>query len=281
MAASRNRGQNEGLVGTFIVTREHRRFTEFADAVRKYRYIGVCHGTAGVGKTLSARRYARWDMASSLINDRGPREASDAKIYAELTHSRTVFYTPTVGSTLRELRHDLPLLLTRANICIEQHIHPENTAISRCRPQYVELLIVDEAKRLSMTALDYLRDLFDRDSISLILIGMPGIDKRLSRYPQLFSRVGFVHTYRPLQNEELTFVLTRRWHQLGLELDDADFTDAQAVATIVRITAGNFRLLNRLFVQIGRILRLNGLNAITDSTLSRTTSFRQLALSWS
>ena len=45
-------------------------------------------------------------------------------------------------------------------------------------------------------------------------------------------------------------MLTRHWRRLGLALDDADFTDAQAIASIARITGGNFRLL----VQIGRIL---------------------------
>ena len=41
----------------FIVTKEHRRFTEFANAVRKEKTIGICHGDAGVGKTNSATPY--------------------------------------------------------------------------------------------------------------------------------------------------------------------------------------------------------------------------------
>ena len=77
---------------------------------------------------------------------------------------------------------------------------------------------------------------------------------------------------RPLTPQELAFVLTHRWRQLGLTLDQADFTDAQAVASIVRITGGNFRLVHRLFAQIERVLKINGLHAITEEVVETARS---------
>ncbi len=257
--------------GPFIITKEHRRFTEFAAAIRKHRTIGLCFGSAGVGKTLSARRYANWDPAEPLLRTWGPRDPSDEKVYAALARSRTVFRTPPVGGTLRELRDDLNLPTSRVNACIEQGRTGEDKRFAS-QDSMVELVIIDEAERLSTVALEHLRDTFDRTNIGLMLIGMPGIEKRMVRYPQLYSRVGFAHHYRPLQGDELTFVLTRHWRKSGLSLDCADFTDTRAIAAISRITSGNFRLLHRLLVQIERILRINELSVITEDVVEAARS---------
>jgi DNA transposition AAA+ family ATPase len=60
--------------------------------------------------------------------------------------------------------------------------------------------------------------------------------------------------------------------KLGLTLHEADFTDPQDIASIAGITGGNCRLLHRLFVQIERILKINGLSVITDDVVEAARS---------
>jgi hypothetical protein len=46
-----------------------------------------------------------------------------------------------------------------------------------------------------------------------------------------------------------------------------DFTDAEAIAAIIRIAGGNFRLLHRLYTEIQRILQINELQTITKEVV--------------
>ncbi|HEY2155811.1 MAG TPA: AAA family ATPase, partial [Isosphaeraceae bacterium] len=125
-----------------------------------------------------------------------------------------------------------------------------------------ELLLVDEVDRLKMSGLEQLRALFDGGGVGLVLIGMPGLERRLARYSQLSSRIGFVHEFGPLGAAEVRTLLAG-WRPPGVVLPEDLLADAEGVATMIRITGGNFRLLDRLLTQVGRILALNGREVVT------------------
>lgn len=133
-------------------------------------------------------------------------------------------------------------------------------------PDPTALLVIDEADRLRMAGLEQVRNIFDHGGIGLVLIGMPGIEKRLARYPQFYSRIGFVHEFRPLGNAEIRQLLEQRWAPPGVHLPQHPL-DPETIAAIIRITGGNFRLLNRLLTQTERILEINALRQVTKAVV--------------
>jgi hypothetical protein len=50
-------------------------------------------------------------------------------------------------------------------------------------------------------------------------------------------------------------------------LPDNGIVDEQGVASILRVTGGNFRLLHRLLIQVGRILEINKLKVVTQQVV--------------
>lgn len=70
-----------------------------------------------------------------------------------------------------------------------------------------------------------------------------------------YSRVGFAHEFRALTRGETCQVL----HEQLLTSNRPSFPNGwsandEGTAAIIRITSGNFRLMDRLMSQIGRIL---------------------------
>lgn len=102
--------RSEPAPAPLLVTKEHRRFGEFAEAVRRKRYIGLCFGGPGVGKTESARAYTRWDQLAPHLNGQQSAAAPEAD---DVLAVRAVMYTPKVHSTPDKLDKEISLLCDR------------------------------------------------------------------------------------------------------------------------------------------------------------------------
>jgi hypothetical protein len=64
--------------------------------------------------------------------------------------------------------------------------------------------------------------------------------------------------------------LEYKWADLGVDIKLEDFSDYEAITTIIKITKVNFRLIHRLVAQIDRILRINQMDKITIEVVEAT-----------
>jgi DNA transposition AAA+ family ATPase len=274
--------------GAFLETKEYRRFVEFCDACRQHRYIGLCHGFPGVGKTLSAWQYAQWQLIQPYFPSRFYAEyrltyieRAIAEIIAtnrvplppEIRRCQSILYTPAVANTPKRVEQEIGALrLALSYLVAAVQSGPSQASSEERSPRRMlsdptDLIIIDETDRLKTATLEQIRDIYDHGNVGMVLIGMPGLEKRLSRYPQLYSRVGFVHEFRSLNAEESRVFLKQQWLHWGLTLQPESPTEAEAIAAIIRITNGNFRLLHRLLAQIERIADINALRVVSKDVV--------------
>jgi hypothetical protein len=115
----------------FVETREYRRFREFCDACRRYRYIGLCYGPPGVGKTLSARHYADWKRVASA----DPYACRGVFRSDEVPGNGCVLYTATVVNSPRQIEDDIARLRRKMRELVLQAIRSEAEPV------------IDEARR--------------------------------------------------------------------------------------------------------------------------------------
>ncbi|MEM6805100.1 MAG: AAA family ATPase [Bacteroidota bacterium] len=254
----------------FLETKEYLRFQEFCTACLRDRYIGLCYGIPGVGKTISAKQFCNWDLLQEMDQE-STIEERKLEIGKKIITSRSVFYTAPVMNSPNRVNEDL-----ERELFLQRSIIGETCRLFSQRELEVSqrcgLIIIDEADRLNMKSLEGVRDMYDRSGISIILIGMPGLERKFSRYPQLYSRIGFAHEYRPIGKDEMFFILEHHWKKIGLELKQDSFADTEAVAAVIRATNGNFRLIHRLFSQIQRIMKINELMSITAEVVDAARS---------
>jgi len=113
-----------------------------------------------------------------------------------------------------------------------------------------------------MNSLEQVRSVFDSGDMGMTLIGMPGIEKRIARFPQFYSRIGFVHEFRPLTDADIQVLLEQRWAPVGIHLPSPS-PEPEVIAAVIRLTRGNFRLLVRLLTQMEPVVAINGLETLS------------------
>src|SRR3954468_20076746 len=113
----------------FVETKEYRRFREFCDACRHYRYIGLCYGPPGVGKTLSARRYADWDRFEALP----AVSRADDEALATFAHADTVLYTPEIVNSPSTVANGVRNLCTSLRSIQQEPRRRTDQAAARAR----------------------------------------------------------------------------------------------------------------------------------------------------
>lgn len=144
----------------------------------------------------------------------------------------------------------------------------------------VKLIIIDECNRLKIAAVEQARDLYDQLGIPMVLIGLPGFEKYVARFPQLSSRVGFYHEFEPLVADEMMDILeTEALNELQFGFTNQVFENRDVMASLVRATGGNLRLLNKMCLQMKRIMEVNKLE-IVDEDVIQTARRAIVAYNW-
>lgn len=218
-------------------------------------------GYSGVGKTLAAYSYAKWKYFSHLQNPHFERVTTwDSEV---LRGVDTVVYTPLVSMTANAVLVQILSLVAQAEsiVCHEAgYGYPDNGQ--------VKLLIIDEANRLKYQSLEHIRDLFDQLRIGVVFMGLHGLEKVISCLPQFRNRVGFRHEFKPLSVADMTDLIDSAcFKELRLGIQDNHFDSRETIEKLARATSGNMRTLNRLCLQIKRVMKINGLDAITDDVV--------------
>ena len=92
---------------------------------------------------------------------------------------------------------------------------------------------------------------------------MPSVVEPVSQF--YVRLVGFVHQFRALTHKEMQPIVERLWKRTcHMPYDPANVEESAACAALLRMTRGNLRLIDRLFKQVRRVMKVNHLSHIDE-----------------
>ena len=245
------------VLGGFVDTKAYQFFVDLCEFCRAAHVVGVCSGATGVGKTLAARRVCQWD----IIEPRLPRHGvSHSGLTPCGLMPRAAFYMPPATISPKRLEQDIALLRWEVQSLCDAGSSEQTMALPLSgfiRPDQLELLIIDEVNRLDSDELEVLRDVFERGQMGMVLIGRPGIDRKVRAVPPLAGRVGMRYVFEGLQEQEVLQLLQQYVQGRAVEIAP------QVASAIIERAKGSFQKVRLLLLQIEYLLGINELSEVT------------------
>lgn len=121
-------------------------------------------------------------------------------------------------------------------------------------------IVIDEVDHMlhDGKVIETMRDIYDETGNPFLLIGMQDAERKLKRFPHLYSRFADVYKAKPISTQEIL--------EVGNQLCDIPLTEAAAKLIFER-TNGEFRKIMRHLKVLERRAQVNELEVITPQLL--------------
>ncbi len=202
-------------------------------AIENQRGAALLAGPSGCGKTLvvtmlRAMLGQRFTPFVHLVFPQMDADQLLAYLAAELTGASLDGPAPTVQQSIQRIEHFVMANTERGSHAV--------VAID-------EAHLLTDARSLEALRLLLNFELAGRPSLTLLLVGQPGVLPLLDRTPQLEERLGVKCLLRPLTVSETAEYVVHRLRTAGAS---KTIFEPEALATLHRLTHGIARRINRL-----------------------------------
>ncbi len=221
----------------FYLTREHDvALTNVLIELRLRRGLSVILGDVGTGKTTLSRKLVRClkergDFIFHMVLD--PHFENEQLFLSSLVRNFEVSLEQYSGDAFRSGNLTVLDLKESLEKFLYQRCIVENKTV---------VLIIDEAQKLSETAIEMLRVILNYETnenklLQLVLLGQLELHSKILNIPNFFDRISFKYTLNPLGLQETHDMIRFRIRQAGYQAKYPLFMD-DAVQLIHKISKG-------------------------------------------
>lgn len=223
--------------------------------------------------------YARFIQGVKAVDQRGAREASlmlvtgPAGLGKSQTLDRFAVDTNALYLRAKETWSRRALLVEMAEalrIPTNMTNHELQARIIGAVGPRQTPIIIDEAEftvKSTASILECIRDISDLTETLVVLVGMETIEQKISRYPQISSRIAQVVHFQPLTEQDV---------QLACKQLAEVAIDADLARELHRQSGGKMRLVVNGITTIERLARANSLDHATAAAFGNT----ELCIEW-